>query len=86
MKALAVKLLPTDDQLNLAFQFTGQSHLKGAEQIFQFLYEQKYKPNELILLAKKMATQFASRREHSKSMQYQEYAQNLAQEGHHGIL
>lgn len=83
---MALKLLPKDDQLSLAFQFTGLTNLKGAEQIFESLYQEKFKPSELILLAKKLSTRFSEKQDHAKTMQFQEFAQALAKEGHHGVL
>jgi membrane associated rhomboid family serine protease len=75
----ALALLPEDDQLTLAFQFTGLKNLQGAEQIFESLYEKKHQPHELVLLAKKLATRFADKHDHARTLQYQERAQSLGQ-------
>lgn len=83
---MAIKLLAKDEQLKLAFQFTQIKNLDGAEQIFNHLFDARYKPSELILLAKKLATRFAEKSNPAKTMQFQEFEQALAKEGHHGVL
>ncbi|MDX1341768.1 MAG: rhomboid family intramembrane serine protease [Reinekea sp.] len=82
----AFKMLTKDDQLNLAFQFTTLANLSGAEQILEHLFEQKHKPSQLLLLANKLATRFAQKHDHARSRKYQELAQRLTQEGHHGVM
>jgi membrane associated rhomboid family serine protease len=82
----ATKILQNDDQLNLAFQFTSLKDLSGAEAIIEHLREQNFKPSELILLANKLATRFSQKHDHARSMKYQELAQNMMKEGHHGSV
>jgi len=83
---LAAKILSLDDQLTLAFQFTGIKDLSAAENILENLYQKKHKRSDLILLANKLATRFAEKHDHAKSMRYQELSQTLTKEGHHGVL
>jgi len=82
----AVVLLPKDEQLKLAFQFTGLTDLSGAEKILAHLFETGYKPSELGLLAAKLANRFAERRDQGKSLKYQEMGQKLNRDGRHGIV
>jgi hypothetical protein len=82
----ATKILPNDDQLRLAFQFTTLKDLSGAEAIINHLHQQKFKPSELVLLANKLATRFSEKHDHARSMKYQELAQTMTKEGHHGIV
>lgn len=79
-------LLSKDDQLALAFRFTGLNDLSAAEQIFDGLYKAKFKPSELKLLATKLATRFAEKKDNARNMKFQEIGQQLASGGQHGVL
>jgi membrane associated rhomboid family serine protease len=82
----ASKLLPNDDQLKLAFQFTSLKDLTGAEHILDNLHKQRHHIPDLILLANKLATRFSEKHDHGRSMKYQELGQTLSKEGHHGVV
>ena len=82
----APNIVSLDDQLSLAFQFTGIKDLSAAENILDNLHQKQHRPADLILLANKLATRFSEKHDHAKSMRYQELAQRLTQEGHHGVL
>ncbi len=82
----ALVLLPKDEQLRLAFQFTRLQDLRGAEQIMDQLHAAKFKPSELTLLAARLAKRFADEREHDKNRKYQQLAQTLTREGQHGFM
>jgi len=82
----ASTLLPQDEQLKLAFQFTTLKDLSGAEHILDGLFEEKFKPSELLLLCSKLANRFAEKHDHGRNMKYQEMAQALTKEGHHGVV
>ncbi len=82
----ARSIVNDEDQLNLAFKFTGLNNLKGAEQILDGLLVKKFKPSELFMLTTKLAKCFADKQDNAKSMKYQEIAQLLSKEGHHGVV
>ena len=83
---LANRLLDKADQLHLAFQFTTLDNLKGAANITDYLFAEKFEPKELLLLSQKLATRYAQKQDHSNKMKYQQYIQQLTQGGHHGIV
>lgn len=82
----ATRRLPLDEQLQLAFRLTRLPRLEAATILFDHLYDQQYKPAELILLARKLANRFAEKQDNAQSVVYQERANALAAEGHHGLL
>ena len=82
----AHNILPTGDQLQLAFRFTKLDDLTAAAGMTDYLYQQKADPRELLLLLQRVASRFSSQNNPRQAAKYQSYIQQLTKEGHDGVM
>lgn len=74
------------EKLAVAFKMSTAEQPRVASQLFDQLLAERFRPDQLILLANKLAARFSEKSDVTKARYFQQCAATLTQEGHHGVM